>query len=176
MFAIPVSLFKVSIWDKLNGRHTPLRLCYYAPVLNYAEHEGVKWWPEKNAFICSRETLCLQKAFAGETHLIPESAPVSILCGLDGVLEISIHLYRLNKKKRKNEIKKDYSLHSLSVSPSTIRITAKTGFYMQEKFILFGREQYKRENIMFSGNVFWSNVPEWLTIVKHRNSTQCHFS
>ena len=116
MFAIPVSLFKVSIWDKLNRRHPPLRLCYYAPVLNYAEHEGVKWWPEKNAFICSRETLCLQKAFAGETHLIPESAPVSILCGLDGVLEISIHLlYRLNEKKRKNEIKKDYSLHSLCV-------------------------------------------------------------
>jgi hypothetical protein len=60
---------------------------------------------------------------------------------------------------REQNRKKDNSLRSPLMSPSTISIATKT-FYMQEKFILFGKEQYKRENIMFSGNVFWSNVPE----------------
>jgi hypothetical protein len=79
----------------LNRRHPPLNLCYYAPLLNYAEHEGDDWWPEKNVFICSRGTLCLQKVIAGATHLIPESAPIIILYGLHDALEKekkSIHL------------------------------------------------------------------------------------
>ena len=42
---------------------------------------------QKNVFICSRGTLCLQKVIAGATHLIPESAPIIILYGLHDALE-----------------------------------------------------------------------------------------